>query len=90
MNNETNHGGSSGEQLRRYIQRIEALEVDKANIAADIRDIYAQAKAEGFDGKIMRQVVKIRKLEPQEREEQESILDTYLHALGMAPESETE
>lgn len=78
-------GGISAEQLRQYIERIERLEQDKSQIAENIRDAYAEAKANGFDAKVMRQVLKIRKMESKDREEQEFILDTYLAALGMIP-----
>lgn len=78
-------GGISGENLRQYIQRIERLEEEKAGLAEDIREVYAEAKGNGFDPKIMRQVIRIRKMESHKREEQEALLDTYLHALGMLP-----
>ena len=84
----TAYGGITGEQLRQFIERIERLEEEKAAIASDIRDVYAEAKANGFDNKIIRQVIKIRKMDSNERQEQESLLDTYLHALGMAVDSE--
>lgn len=86
----TNYGGVTGDQLRQFIERIERLEEEKAAIAGDIRDVFAEAKANGFDTKIMRQVIKIRKMNSDERQEQESLLDTYLHALGMAVESAEE
>jgi len=76
-------GGVSKGQLKSVIERIERLEEEKAAIAADIRDLYAEAKANGFDTKVLRQVVKIRKMDQNERQEQESLLDVYLHALGM-------
>ncbi len=76
-------GGVSGGQLKSIVERIERLEEEKAAIAADIRDIYAEAKANGFDTKVLRQVMKIRKMDQNERQEQESLLDVYLHALGM-------
>lgn len=74
---------SSQEQLRQYISQIERLEDEKAAIAADIADRFAAAKAEGFDPKIMKAVLKIRKKSKAERSEEEALLDTYLHALGM-------
>ncbi len=77
-------GGITADQLRSLIERIERLEEEKTAIAADIREVYAEAKAHGYDTKTMRQVVKIRKKEPHERQEEEMLLDTYLHALGMA------
>lgn len=78
--------GVAGEQLRAFIERIERMEEEKKAIADDIREIYAEAKGNGFDTKVLRQVVRIRKLDKAERMEQEAILDLYLHALGMAPE----
>lgn len=80
-----NTGGVSGEYLRGYIERIERLEEEKAGLAADIRDVYAEAKGNGFDAKTMRQIIKLRKLETHEREEQETLLDIYMQALGMLP-----
>ena len=71
-------------KLRAYIERVERLEEEKAAIASDIRDVFAEAKSEGFDVKAMRQVIKIRKMREDERQEMEAILATYLHALGMA------
>jgi uncharacterized protein (UPF0335 family) len=71
------------DQLRAFIERIERMEEEKAAIAADIREIYAEAKGNGFDTKVLRQVVKIRKQDHSERMEQEAILDLYLTALGM-------
>lgn len=76
----------TAEQLRAYIERVERLEEEKAETAANIREVFAEAKANGFDTKIMQQVIKLRKMEPQDRQEQESLLDLYLRALGMAPE----
>lgn len=79
-------GGIAGDQLRSIIERIERLEEEKSGIAADIREIFAEAKGNGFDVKALRQVVKLRKMEVSERQEQELMLDTYLRALGMLPE----
>ncbi len=84
----TDVGGITAEQLRSYIERVERLEEEKAEIAANVREVFAEAKANGFDTKVMRQVIKLRKMEPQDREEQESLLDLYLRALGMAPDLE--
>lgn len=78
-----NTGGIAGENLRRYIERIEKLENDKAEIAADIRNIYTRAKGEGFDPKVMRQALKIKRMDTAEREKMECLLDIYLHALGL-------
>ena len=73
----------SDEQLRLFIERIERLEEEKKGIADDIRDVYAEAKAVGYDVKIMRQIVRLRKMQPHDRREMEAILQTYLAALGM-------
>lgn len=83
-------GGVSGDQLRSYIERIEHLEEEKGALAADIRDVMAEAKANGFDIKTMRQVIRLRKLDTSERDEQEHMLDLYKRVLGMLPELEEE
>ena len=77
-------GGVAGEHLRSYIDRIERLEEEKAGLAADIRDIYAEAKGNGFDARTMRRIVSLRKLDQGERDEQEALLDLYRRALDMA------
>lgn len=74
------------DQLRTIIERIERLEEEKKAIADDIKDVYAEAKANGFDAKTLRKVVSLRKIESAEREEQEAMLDLYLSALGMLPD----
>ncbi len=71
------------DQLKTFVERIERLEEEKKAIADDIRDVYAEAKANGFDVKALRAVVRLRKQDVNERKEQEAILETYLHALGM-------
>lgn len=76
------------DQLRTIIERIERLEEEKKAIADDIKDVYAEAKANGFDAKTLRKVVSLRKIESAEREEQEAMLDLYLSALGMLPDFE--
>ena len=76
-------GGIAGERLRSFIERIERLEEEKAALADDIREIFAEAKGTGFDTKIMRQVLKLRKLDREDRQEQETLLDLYLQTLGM-------
>ena len=85
-------GGVSSAQLKSFIERIERLEEEKAAVAEQIREVFGEAKGMGFDVKIIRQVVKIRKMETQERLEQEELLDLYLSALGMGttPPSEAE
>ena len=80
----TDVGGITAEQLRSYIERIERLEEEKAAIAADVREVYSEAKSNGFDVKIMRQVLRLRKLDHDDRSEQEALLDLYKRALGMA------
>ncbi|KZK76537.1 hypothetical protein PsW64_00877 [Pseudovibrio sp. W64] len=77
-------GGVAADQLRAFIERIERLEEEKKVIADDIKDVYAESKGNGFDVKVMRKIVSLRKRKPHEREEEEAILDLYLHALGMA------
>lgn len=84
----TKKGGFAGEQLKSIVERIERLEEEKAAIASDIKDIFAEAKGNGFDVKILRKVISLRKLDASQREEQEHLLDTYKRALGMAPEME--
>ena len=74
------------DQLRSIIERIERLEEEKKSIADDIKDVYGEAKANGFDVKALRQIVRDRKVEKSERDEFEAILDTYRAALGMLPE----
>jgi uncharacterized protein (UPF0335 family) len=71
------------DHLKAFIERVERLEEEKKTISDDIRDVFAEAKANGFDVKALRAVIKIRKLDSDERKEQEAILDTYLAALGM-------
>jgi len=69
--------------LKSFVERIERLEEEKASIAGDVKEVYAEAKAQGFDTKILRKVVAIRKRDAAERREEEEILDLYLQALGM-------
>ncbi|AKR54361.1 hypothetical protein XM25_00785 [Devosia sp. H5989] len=74
------------DQLRAFVERIERMEEEKAAIATDIREIYAEAKGNGFDTKVLRQVVKLRKQDHNERMEQQALLDLYLTSLGMIME----
>lgn len=76
-------GGIAADALRSYIERIERLEEEKKAMADDIKDIYAEAKSTGFDAKIIRQIVRLRKMDENDRQEQEALLDLYTHALGM-------
>ena len=71
------------DHLKAFVERVEKLEEEKKAISDDIRDVYAEAKASGFDVKSLRAIVKLRKLDADERKEQEAILETYLQALGM-------
>jgi len=71
------------DQLKAIVERIERLEEEKKAIADDIRDVYAEAKGNGFDVKALRTIIRLRKQDLQEREEQETILETYMQALGM-------
>jgi uncharacterized protein (UPF0335 family) len=79
-------GGVAVDQLKSIIARVEKLEEEKATLADDIRDVFAEAKGNGFDVPTIRKVLKLRKMEPQDREEAETVLDTYLVALGMQAE----
>lgn len=74
---------TSARQLRVFVERIERLEEEKKTIADDIKDVYGEAKAEGFDPKIIKKVIALRKKDDQERMEETLVLDTYLQALGM-------
>lgn len=78
--------GVARDQLRSLVERIERLEEEKKSIADDIKDVYGEAKANGYDTKVLRKVIAIRKQDQNVRLEQEAVLDTYLHALGMALE----
>ena len=75
--------GIAGDRLRQLVERIERLEEDRKALSADIREVYAESKAIGFEPKIMRQIVKLRAMDIGEAREQELLLDTYKHALGM-------
>ena len=74
---------STDDRLRLLIERIERLEEEKQGIADDVKDVYLEAKAVGYDHKIMRQIVRLRKMEPDDRAEMEMLLDTYKKALGL-------
>ena len=73
----------AGEELKAFIERIERLEEEKAALAGDLRDVYSEAKANGFDTKIMRKIVSVRRKDHAERQEEEAIMELYLAALGM-------
>jgi uncharacterized protein (UPF0335 family) len=76
-------GGVAADRLRSIVERIERLEEERKALSGDIKDIYTEAKSAGFDVKVLRQLIRLRKQEPAEVEELESLLDVYRHALGM-------
>jgi uncharacterized protein (UPF0335 family) len=82
----SSNGGVAGAQIRAFIERIERMEEEKAAVATDIKEIYAEAKGNGYDTKVLRIIVRRRKQDANERMEQEALLDIYEHALGMRPE----
>jgi uncharacterized protein (UPF0335 family) len=80
---ETKTGGIAADRLRSIVERIERLEEERKALSGDIRDIYAEAKSAGFDVKVLRQLIRMRRQEPADVEEQETLLDVYRRALGM-------
>ncbi|MQX36577.1 DUF2312 domain-containing protein [Roseospira navarrensis] len=80
---ETDVGGIAAEQLRSFIERIENLEEEKSNLQNDIKDVYAEAKSTGFDTKIMRQIVRLRKMDRDDLAEQDELLDLYRRAVNV-------
>jgi len=76
-------GNSTDDRLRLLIERIERLAEEKQGIADDIKDVYSEAKAVGYDAKIMREIVKLRKMNPDDRKERQALLDTYAMSLGL-------
>ena len=83
-------GGIAGERLRSFIERIERLEEERRTLGADIKEVYAEAKGAGFDAKIMRQLIRIRRMDKDDLDEQETLLDIYKRALGMLPDAASE
>lgn len=81
--------GIAGDRLKSFIERIERLEEEKRALAEDIKEVFAEAKGTGFDTKIMRQIIRIRKMDKDELDEQETLLDVYKRALGMLPDFES-
>ncbi len=75
-------GQAAREQLKAFVQRIERLEEEKASIGADLKEVYAEAKGMGFDVKILRKIISLRKMDANDRAEQEALLDLYLGAIG--------
>jgi uncharacterized protein (UPF0335 family) len=78
--------GIAGDRLKSFIERIERLEEERRALGNDIKEVYAEAKGTGFDAKIMRQVIRLRRMDKDDLDEQESLLDVYKRALGMLPE----
>ncbi|MBL6958599.1 MAG: DUF2312 domain-containing protein [Rhodospirillales bacterium] len=76
-------GGVAGERLRSFVERVERLEEEKAALAADIKEVYSEAKGSGFDIKVLRQIIRLRKMDQSDRREQEELLDIYMRALEM-------
>jgi uncharacterized protein (UPF0335 family) len=83
-------GGVAGDQLKSLIERIERLEEEKRTLGEDIKEVYAEAKGNGFDVKIIRQIIRIRRMDQDDLDEQETLLDVYKRALGMLPEAAPE
>jgi uncharacterized protein (UPF0335 family) len=80
-------GGIAGERLRSFIERIERLEEERRALSGDIKEVYAEAKGNGFDTKIMRQLIRIRRMDKDDYDEQETLLDVYKRAIGMLPDT---
>ncbi len=76
-------GGVAAERLKSFLERIERLEEERAALTGDIREVYSEAKGAGFDVKVMRQVVRLRKMDANDRNEMEVLLETYMRAIGM-------
>lgn len=83
MSEQGHNSQATDDRLRLLVERVERLEEEKKGIADDIRDVYAEAKAVGYDTKIMREVIRLRKMRPDDRAERDAILDTYRCALGI-------
>jgi uncharacterized protein (UPF0335 family) len=79
-------GGVAGERLKSFIERVERLEEEKRALSADIKEVYSEAKGAGFDVKTMREIIKIRRMDEDDLDEREALLDTYMRALGMLPQ----
>ncbi len=77
-------GGITGDRLRSFIERIENLEDEKREVQEQVKEVFAEARGEGFDVKVMRQVLRLRRMKPHDRSEQEELLDLYKSAIGMA------
>lgn len=84
------HNSIAADQLRSIIERVERLEEEKAGLASDIKDIFAEARGNGYDIKTLRAIIRLRKQDAAERDEADHLLDTYRRVLGMLPEMEEE
>ena len=84
VSNKTKAGPISADRLKSFVERIEKLEEERKAIGGDIRDVYSEAKGVGYDVRTMRRIVSLRRMDAAQREEEETLLDTYKHALGMA------
>jgi uncharacterized protein (UPF0335 family) len=80
-------GGIAGDRLKSFIERIERLEEERRALGNDIKEVYAEAKGNGFDTKIMRQVIRLRRMDKDDLDEQDALIDVYKRALGMLPEA---
>jgi uncharacterized protein (UPF0335 family) len=80
-------GGIAGDRLKSFIERIERLEEERRTLGADIKEVYAEAKGAGFDAKIMRQLIRLRRMDKDDLDEQETLLDLYKRAIGMLPDT---
>jgi uncharacterized protein (UPF0335 family) len=83
-------GGIAGDRLKSFVERIERLEEERKALSNDIKEVYAEAKGTGFDVKIMRQVIRLRRMDKDDLDEQETLLDVYRRALGMLPAEESQ
>jgi uncharacterized protein (UPF0335 family) len=80
---DSDEGGVSGKRLRAFIERVERLEEEKAALAEDIKEIYAEAKATGFDTKTIRKLIRLRKMDAEKRQEEDALLELYKSAIGL-------
>ncbi|HTW53000.1 MAG TPA: DUF2312 domain-containing protein [Stellaceae bacterium] len=83
-------GGIAGDRLKSFIERIERLEEERRALSNDIKEVYAEAKGNGFDVKIMRQVIRLRRMDKDDLDEQDALIDVYKRALGMLPAEESQ
>ena len=82
-------GGIAGDRLKSFVERIERLEEERKALSNDIKEVYAEAKGTGFDTKIMRQVIRLRRMDKDDLDEQDALIDVYKRALGMLPAEES-